>query len=104
MVALSAGSPRRRAPARCALTCRPGSRAVSRAARLVFAALSMLWCANAPAEWTGVSMTFGNYDSDWAFSGETREARISEIDFRIEERTQSGLAFGAIIGYMDTLI
>lgn len=53
------------------------------------------------AEWTGVSVTFGRYDSDWAFNGETREARINEIDFRIEERTASGLAVGAMIGYVD---
>jgi hypothetical protein len=46
-------------------------------------------------------MNFGNNDADWLVSGEAREARIREIDFRVEERTQSGLAFGAVIGYMD---
>ena len=98
MIACARDRSRRRPPSR--------SRAVDRrtgpcAARLPAAVLLMLSCVNASAEWTGVSMSFGNYDSDWAFSGETREARISEIDFRIEERTQGGLAFGAVIGYMD---
>ena len=70
-------------------------------ARLFAALLLLLQADTATAEWTGVSVTFGRYDSDWAFSGETREAKINEIDFRIEERTESGLAVGAMIGYMD---
>jgi hypothetical protein len=73
-----------------------------RAALRIFASLLLLLqVGTASAEWTGISLTFGRYDSDWAFSDETREAKISEIDFRIEERTASGLAVGALIGYMD---
>ena len=71
------------------------------AARIFAVLLLLLQAGGAAAEWTGVSMTFGRYDSDWAFSGETRTAKISEIDFRIEERTASGLAVGARLGYMD---
>lgn len=56
---------------------------------------------NANAEWTGVSLNLGNTDVDWEFRDETREAQISELSFQIEERTASGLAVGASIGYMD---
>lgn len=55
----------------------------------------------ADAEWTGVSLNLSNTDSDWDFSGETRQARNSEIEFSIEERTDSGLTVGAAIGYFD---
>lgn len=71
------------------------------AAASLLVLLLTLQAGSAAADWTGVSMTFGRYDSDWAFSDETRQTQISEIDFRIEERTATGLAVGAMIGYMD---
>ena len=89
------------APSSRRLDRRPRKRPAGAVVRLIAAALLLLQASAAAAEWTGVSMTFGRYDSDWAFSGETREATISEIDFRIEERTATGLAVGAKIGYMD---
>ncbi len=55
----------------------------------------------AQADWTGISLNFANNSSDWNFRGETREAKNSEISFRIEERTDSGLSVGAAIGYFD---
>jgi hypothetical protein len=60
-----------------------------------------LHCGNAGAEWSGISLNLGNTDVDWAFRDENREAQISEISFQIEDRTSSGLAVGANIGYMD---
>jgi hypothetical protein len=55
----------------------------------------------ADAEWSGISLNIGDTDVDWKFRDETRTAQISEISFRIEDRTDSGLSVGAAIGYMD---
>jgi len=55
----------------------------------------------ANAQWTGVSLEIGNFDSDWDFGRDTREAQISEINFQIEEKTESNLTVGASIGYVD---
>jgi len=56
---------------------------------------------NANAEWTGISLDLASFDSDWKFADQTRQASNSELSFRIEERTASGLAVGAAIGYFD---
>ncbi len=53
------------------------------------------------AEWTGVSLEIGETDSDWKFDDDVREAQVSEINFQIEEKIDSGLTFGASIGYFD---
>ncbi|MCP4410427.1 MAG: hypothetical protein GY807_22320, partial [Gammaproteobacteria bacterium] len=50
---------------------------------------------------TGISFEVGNYDSDWEFKRDNREAQISEISFQIEDKTESGLTVGASIGYVD---
>ena len=55
----------------------------------------------AEADWSGISLHIGDTDVDWKFRDETRTAQTSEISFRIEDRTDSGLAIGANIGYMD---
>ena len=55
----------------------------------------------AGAEWTGVTLDLANTDSDWKYRNQVREARNSELSFSIEERTASGLAIGARIGYFD---
>ncbi|MDH3448659.1 MAG: hypothetical protein OEO18_11010 [Gammaproteobacteria bacterium] len=60
-----------------------------------------LYSGLANALWTGVSMEIGNYDADWVFAGEAREAQISTINFQIEEKTTSELRVGASIGYLD---
>ena len=53
------------------------------------------------AQWTGVALELGNFDSDWEFENDTREAQISEISFQIEEKTASNLTVGATFGYVD---
>ncbi len=53
------------------------------------------------ADVSGISFEFGNYDSDWEFEQDTREAQVSEISFQIEESIESGLTFGVSIGYFD---
>jgi len=55
----------------------------------------------ASAFWTGVSLELGNTDSDWRFDSDTREAQISELNFQIEEKTDTDLTVGANIGYFD---
>jgi len=55
----------------------------------------------ANADWSGISLKIGDTDADWKFRDENREAQVSEISFQIEDRTNSGLAVGANIGYMD---
>lgn len=63
--------------------------------------LLLFFSSLAAADWSGISFEIGNYDSDWEFERDTREAQISEINFQIEERTESGLTVGASIGYVD---
>ena len=55
----------------------------------------------ANAEWTGISLDFGDYDSDWKFDSDTRVAKITEISFSIEEKTRQELRVGATIGVED---
>lgn len=55
----------------------------------------------ASADLTGISFEIGHYDSDWEFEDDTREAQIDQISFHLEERIESGLAFGFGIGYFD---
>jgi hypothetical protein len=55
----------------------------------------------ANADWSGISLTIGDTDVGWKFRDENREAQISEISIQIEDRTDSGLAVGASIGYVD---
>lgn len=70
--------------------------------RARFSLLPLLFFSTlAVADWTGIALEIGNYDSDWEFERDTREAQISEISFQIEEKTGSGLAVGASIGYVN---
>ena len=55
----------------------------------------------ASAEWSGISLHISDMDTDWKFRDGNRTAQTSEISFRIEDRTDGGLAVGAGIGYMD---
>lgn len=55
----------------------------------------------ASAYWTGISLELGNTDSDWRFDNDTREAQISELNFQIEEKTDTDLTVGVNIGYID---
>ena len=63
--------------------------------------LLLLFSSLASAEWTGVSLEIGETDSDWKFEDDVREAQISEINFQVEEKIETGLTFGAGIGYFD---
>ncbi len=81
--------------------CRRFGHADLRAAAACLLLLLALRPGNASAEWTGISMDFANNTSDWKFRSETRQARNSEFQFSIEERTASGLAVGVAIGYFD---
>lgn len=66
--------------------------------------LLLLFSSLASAEWTGVSLEIGETDSDWKFEDDVREAQISEINFQVEEKIDTGLTFGASIGYFDTRV
>ncbi len=70
-------------------------------ARFRILLICCFWAGLADASWTGVAMQISNYDSNWKFAGDTREAQISTIDFQIEEKASTGLRVGANIGYMD---
>ncbi len=63
--------------------------------------LLLFFSSLAAADLTGISFEVGNYDSDWEFKRDNREAQISEISFQIEDKTESGLTVGASIGYVD---
>lgn len=63
--------------------------------------LLLLFSSLVSAEWTGVALEIGETDSDWKFEDDIREAQISEINFQIEEKIETGLTFGASIGYFD---
>ncbi len=52
------------------------------------------------AEWTGIAFEISDTKSDWEFSDDSREAKITSLTFQIEERTASGLSVGGGIGYM----
>ena len=83
-------------------TDRRGSRHFGRRAIVAGLLLTLFFHSGiADAEWTGITLDLANTDSDWKFRDQVREARNSEISFSIEERTASGLAIGAVIGYFD---
>ena len=63
--------------------------------------LLLFFSSLASAEWSGVSLEIGETDSDWKFDDDVREAQISEINFQVEEQIDTGLTFGASIGYFD---
>lgn len=63
--------------------------------------LLLFFSSLASAEWTGVALEIGETDSDWKFEDDVREAQISELNFQIEEKIETGLTFGASIGYFD---
>ena len=61
--------------------------------------LLLLFSELAQADWTGVSVNIANLESDWKFDSAVREAQIDSIDFRIEEKTATGLSVGFGIGF-----
>ncbi len=78
------------------------SRLAAAASARRFVALLLLACPGmAPAYWTGVEVSLANFDADWAFDAETREAQTSLIGFQAEETTATGLRVGVSLGYFD---
>ncbi len=69
--------------------------------RFKFLALLWLYAGIANASWTGVALEVTNYDSDWEFETDIREAQITSVDFQIEEKTSTELRVGIAIGYFD---
>ena len=69
--------------------------------RYSLAFILVFYAGLANALWTGVAMEMGSADSDWDFSASTREAQISELSFRVEEKTNGELRVGASIGILD---
>ena len=51
--------------------------------------------------WTGIAFEIGDYDLDWKFDRDTREAQITSLDFQVEDKTDAGLRVGLGIGYFD---
>ena len=60
-----------------------------------------LYAGMAEAFWTGVAMEFGDYDLDWKFDEDTREAQITSVDFQVEDSTEDGVRIGLGLGYFD---
>lgn len=58
----------------------------------------------ANAEWSGVSVSISEVDSDWLFENNRRNADISRLDLQFEEKTSSGLGVGANIGQITTRV
>ena len=53
------------------------------------------------AEWAGAVIEIANYDADWKFDGDVREARITSLSFQLEEKFSPGLRAGGGFGYFD---
>ncbi|MDH5354587.1 MAG: hypothetical protein OEY09_09105 [Gammaproteobacteria bacterium] len=58
----------------------------------------------AKAEWSGVSLSLNEVNSDWLFESGRRNAEISRLDLQFEEKTPSGLGVGANIGQITTRV
>ncbi len=62
--------------------------------------LLMLFVSQVEAFWSGISLQLADINSDWQFSSGLREARSSNLSFEVEDKTETGLRIGAMIGYM----
>lgn len=69
-------------------------------------AVALMWGGMPPAnaEWSGVSVSISEVDSDWLFENTRRNAVISRLDLQFEEKTSSGLGVGVNIGQATTRI
>jgi hypothetical protein len=63
--------------------------------------LLLLYVGLAEAEWAGALIEIANYDADWKFDSDVREARITSISFQLEEKFATGLRAGGGFGYFD---
>jgi len=50
------------------------------------------------ADWSGISASIEELESDWVFENNTRSARVSRLNLSFEEKTRSELRVGANIG------
>lgn len=64
----------------------------------------MVGIAPAHAEWSGVSVSISEVDSDWIFENDRRKSVTSRLDLQFEEKTSSGLGVGVNIGQLSTLV
>ena len=53
------------------------------------------------AEWTGVAFEISDVDFDWEFREGVRTAKSNSLRLSFEESTESGLAVGGALGYID---
>jgi len=53
------------------------------------------------AEWAGAVIEIADYDADWKFDSDVREARITSISFQLEEKFETELRAGGGFGYFD---
>ena len=58
----------------------------------------------AHADWTGLSASVDEIDSDWIFENNKRSTNITRLNLQFEERTSAGLSVGANIGRLTTRI
>ncbi|MGB5327904.1 MAG: autotransporter outer membrane beta-barrel domain-containing protein [Gammaproteobacteria bacterium] len=63
--------------------------------------LLLLYAGLVEAEWAGALIEIANYDADWKFDNDVREARITSISFQLEEKFETGLRAGGGFGYFD---
>ena len=63
--------------------------------------LLCLYAGLVEAEWTGVGIDIGVFNSDWKFDSGVREAKITSLSFQIEEKFEPGLIAGGGIGFFD---
>jgi len=56
------------------------------------------------ADWTGVSASIDEIESDWVFENSLRSANTTRLNLQFEERTRSGLGVGANLGRLTTRI
>ena len=69
--------------------------------RLSLFILLFALASTARAEWTGVAFELGDIDLDWEFDDGVRTSKANTIRLYFEESTESGLAVGAALGYLD---
>ena len=58
----------------------------------------------AHADWTGISASVDEIESDWIFENNKRSADTTRLNLQFEERTRAGLGVGANIGRLTTRI
>ena len=69
--------------------------------RFNFFCLLLLCPVLASAAWSGVAFELSDTEAEWNFDSVVLDARSTELSFRIEEKTESGLRVGASIGHFN---